>query len=114
MLGGVSARVGFFRAGHSPYWLFPRVPFFSPPSFRPPLLTLFTLTCRHGRNEERRCPGIMEQPLAGARSTRNYDSASLMPILAVLPSSDSVPVFGMARALRERIMGDSALYNGRG
>lgn len=70
---GSILRVGLPRAGHSPYWLFPRVPFFLL-SFlaQPPHLTLFTLTCRHERNEEHRRHGIMETTAAARGDGGEY------------------------------------------
>lgn len=88
-------RGGVFPRRTQPLLAFSTRPFFFRASA---LLTLFTLTCRHERNEEQRRPGIMERPgrgvgegrggrectRASARASEqrgNYGSASLMPRL---------------------------------
>lgn len=52
--GSIRARRAFPRRTQPLLAFSTRPFFFSPPQF--PLLTLFTVTCRHERNEEHRCP----------------------------------------------------------
>lgn len=103
-----TALIGFFHAS-----LF----FFSLLSRSPPHLTLFTLTCRHERNEEHRRHGIMETTRRGRGAagacTRgdNYGSASLMrdPPSSFPVGRPHARTYIRQEPLRERIEHGSSL-----